>query len=494
MKNHYTYYILVTAAAFIGHFIAYKLVHIPQQLEFVIILSLLLFYPILRKPIIGLYVIFILSPFIPAIRRLYYLFHDRPTIDPLIIIGDLCLFFILLGLFFEFKEDRVRYQGVNAYIRIIVIYFVYLIIRSFFFNILPLTESLAKFKYYGPPVLFFLTGIVYAKKMIHLRTFWIITIVIGIFSSLYALNQLYNGYSKAELIWFSTIEFSTLFIKDLARPFSFFQAPVALADYIQIAVIAVLMLVAWKKNRSSYLLYLLIPLLFYTALITSVRTSWIGLLLTFFLWYIFFQIKGNKGRFITLGIITVGILSLQFTFETFNKGINISSFVPILTNSFTNQEYLDLLVSNRLGALYNPFEEHSFLSRLILWKNLIAYSKEPIHAFLGRGVGALKADSLYFTYLAEFGYPGIIFIIALIAHFIMKGFQLIDNVQNHTILILAKGITTMNLVFAFISITGTHIHYFPGDVYFWFWNGVLIRLYSLNKQDISLHNESINEN
>jgi hypothetical protein len=31
---------------------------------------------------------------------------------------------------------------------------------------------------------------------------------------------------------------------------------------------------------------------------------------------------------------------------------------------------------------------------------------------------------------------------------------------------------------AIIGITGSHIHAFPGDSYFWFWNGVLIGLWA----------------
>jgi hypothetical protein len=134
-----------------------------------------------------------------------------------------------------------------------------------------------------------------------------------------------------------------------------------------------------------------------------------------------------------------------------------------------------------MSAIYNPLEEHSFLSRLMHWRDLLVYSLDPAHAFLGRGLGAQKADSLYFTYLAEFGYPGMIFIIIILIVFISKGFTLVDTSKNNDNIAIAKGITTMNIIFAIVSITGTHIHYFPGDIYFWFWNGVLIQLTILDK-------------
>ena len=124
MKEHLKYFLIIILAAAIGHLIAYKLVHVPRQLEVVVILSLLLFYPILRRPLIGLYTVFIVSPFIPYIRRLYYLIYARPSIDPLIMIGDLFLVFILLGLFFEFREKKGRFEEISAYIRMIFFYFV----------------------------------------------------------------------------------------------------------------------------------------------------------------------------------------------------------------------------------------------------------------------------------------------------------------------------------------------------------------------------------
>lgn len=481
MKDRFNQIVLIAFILLVGHFIAYKLINIPGQLELVIIFSILLFYPILRRPIIGLYAVFILSPFIPFIRRLYYLLYNRPSMDPLIIVSDILLVVILLGLLFEFRENKNYYSGALPYIKVILIYFIYLVIRSFFFNYLPLPVGLSKLKFYGPPVLFFFIGITYADSLSHLKRFWLITIVIGIISALYGLSQLYYGYSKAEILWFSSIEFSTLFINGIARPFSFFQAPVAFADYIQLSIIGILMYVIWYKNKLFYLFLLTIPLLFYAALITSVRSSWIGIVLTLFIWIIFYRIKGNKYRvaaFITLVLVCV---IYQYTMETLNAGYDFASLLNMLVNSFSNQQYFDIFIGNRMSAIYNPLEEHSFLSRMMLWRDLLVYSLDPANAFLGRGLGAQKADSLYFTYLAEFGYPGMLFIIIILVAFVNKGFYLIDTSKNMTFVAFAKGITTMNIIFAIVSITGTHIHYFPGDIYFWFWNGVLIQLIVLDK-------------
>jgi hypothetical protein len=140
------------------------------------------------------------------------------------------------------------------------------------------------------------------------------------------------------------------------------------------------------------------------------------------------------------------------------------------------QNYLNLLITNRASAITNPLGEYSLLSRIALWQYLIYLTQDPTMALMGRGLGALNADSLYFTYLAEFGYPGMLYIIAIIVLFIKRGMKIIDTFKHPDIVILARGIVVMNVILAIISITGTHIHSFPGDMYFWFWNGVLVRL------------------
>jgi hypothetical protein len=45
------------------------------------------------------------------------------------------------------------------------------------------------------------------------------------------------------------------------------------------------------------------------------------------------------------------------------------------------------------------------------------------------------------------------------------------------LIILARGILTMNFIFLIINITGTHIHKYPGDMFFWFFNGVLLNMH-----------------
>lgn len=487
-KQLYTVSLLLIIAL-IGNFIAYKIIHVPAQLEMTVILGIFLFYPILSSPRVGLYILFIIAPFIPFIRRLYYLQYDRPSVDALIIFGDLLIVLIIAGLFFVFREKGLFERNLKKIQLTVLIYFIYLLVRVFVMNILPLSEAVMRFKYYGPAVLLFFAGGIYATDFDLLKKIWIITVFIGIISLSYAIKQLIIGYSESEQLWFSSISFTTLFIKGIARPFSIFQSPAAFADYMQLSIIGIIIISLWSRSVFfKYLVYLLFPLFFYGALITSVRSNWIGIILSFFLLVTVMKVKSNRNRLLSL--LSMGLVFIVFSYldAYINEGFSITSLFSVLGNSL-NFQYMDLLITERIGAIVNPFKEYSMISRIALWKHLLTLSTDPLMALFGRGVGALKADSIYFTYLAEFGYPGIIFITIFHLYIVIKGFALINRTESLPVLSLAKGITIMNSVLFVVNITGSHINGFPGDVYFWFWNGVLLKLYSLEKRKVN-YNEN----
>jgi hypothetical protein len=85
MKNKLLFFLQIGAVVLVGHLIAYEMFHIPKQIGFVILFVVFLFYPVVRFPLLGVYGVFILSPFIPYVRRLFYLAHGRPGTDPLIV-------------------------------------------------------------------------------------------------------------------------------------------------------------------------------------------------------------------------------------------------------------------------------------------------------------------------------------------------------------------------------------------------------------------------
>ena len=476
MKNKILLFFQIALLVAAGHFLAYQICHLPKQIEFVALLGFALAYPIIRIPVFGIYAYFLLSPFIPYVRRLYYLAYGRPGTDPLIVIGDIILFLIFIGLFFEFRERRAADSFSRFFRATIVLYIMYMVIRTFAFNIYPFSENIAKLKYYAPTALLFFVGMQYGRNGALVKRLWILTIIIGGMACLYGLKQLYWGYSGAERLWFSSISFTTLFIKGIARPFSFFQSPASFADFLLLSIIGVLVLHGGRAFKGGRLLLALIPPLFYGILITSVRSNWVGAAAALLCWFVVFQMKNNGQRIAVISAAVFFFFLFQFVGDNRNPAPGIAEVSSVTAGKKEHHEYIDLMVTSRARAITNPFEEHSMLSRLALWKYMFLLSIDPELAVLGRGLGALNADSLYITYLAEFGYPGFFFMIGLFCAFIAIGLRLIDGMENGEKRLIAKGVVCMDLALALMNITGTHIHSYPGDAYFWFFNGVLISM------------------
>ena len=459
-----------------GHIIGRFIVAVPSHLELLVLIGTAAFYPILRRPIIGMYAVCIGAPFIPYVRRLYYLGYARPQTDPLIMLAELFLVLMLAGLFFELRELFQHERPLRPYLVFIAGYCSYLALRMVLFTYVPLEQGILLFKYYGVVALFFFVGAVYASQTTHLKRFWYLTLLIAVAGALYGIQQLFVGYSRAEEMWFSSIQFSTLFIKGIARPFSFLQAPSAFAEYLLLGILGMLMAGGWLGKPYRWVLIALTALPAYGILITSVRSSWIGMLAIPPLWYGILKVRGTRARCVAGVLCVLLFVGYQTVTEVTGSDFGIDDVVRVLGGSLGNAEIIDLFVTTRTSAVSNPFEEHSFLSRMALWSMIIRLSSEPTLALMGRGLGALKADSLYFTYLAEFGYPGLLLILSVFGVFLARGLRVIDRHPDPDVVVLARGIMVMNVVFALLSVTGNPIHAFPGDVYFWFWNGVLVRL------------------
>jgi len=474
---------ILTGVILSGITLAWYTVHIPSRLEFLGILSIIAFYPVFTAPRWGLYIIFSVSPFIGFIRRLFYLAYERPHIDPLIVMTDIILFFILFSLIFSLRTTA--FKNVQKYVYLIAGYIAYLLLRVVLLNTGSIAESLGHFKFYGIAVLFFYIGIIYAKQIDLLKRLWIITAVTSCIVAVYGFSQLFFGYSRAEQLWFSSTYFSTLFIKGVARPFSTFQSPAAFADYSIIGTLALLLLGAWYKKPGKFFIYIPLPIFAVSILTTSVRSNWIGLAILYFLWLILLKIRTHTKRLGFIILLITLFISVEYMTDFLGKNQELQLDLHSLSKLTKNIEHFDLLITNRLSALTNPFKEHSFRSRVSLWRSLFAMTSNIELALFGRGLGTLKADSLYVTYLAEFGFPGLIFIAGIFILFIGKGLRLIDLTKTSTEFNLIRGITALNIVLAIMSITGTHIHSFPGDAFFWFWNGVLIQREHLH----NIHNQ-----
>jgi hypothetical protein len=286
VPEHYIRVLFPAAVCLAGYLLAYKIVNVPAQLEMMIIFSAVIFfrfYGFLKLDCICSLLLCLWSLLPPSV----YLQQARPSADPLIVTGDVLITLITAGLYFEFRKQKDEQKRGSQISYWIFIYFIYLLLRVFFLNSLPLAEAVMKYRFYGPTVLLFFAGTLFGKDIKLLKNIWYITIFSGTLAALYGIKQLFLGYSEFEKLWFSSISFITLFIKGIARPFSFFQSPAAFADYMLLAMIAVFVTINFSKKFSTRYLLLLIPLFFYALLITSVRSNWIGAIVILFLWFFY---------------------------------------------------------------------------------------------------------------------------------------------------------------------------------------------------------------
>ncbi len=464
----------------LGVFIGYKIVQIPTRIELVIGICIISIIPLLKFYSKGIYLLFIVYPFIPFIRRQYYLGYSRPEVDLLIIIPDIILTTTFIGYLFYFKDKQETDPFVSKIKTILTIYIIFLLSRVFIFNSGTIKNGLMNFRFYGPFVFAFFLGTSTNINLKTIKNIGLIIITTSIIIALYGLKQLYWGFSEAENIWLNSITFVSLKIGSIVRPFSTLTSPATFADYMQLSVILAAIYSVIAKNRiTKYIMYFLMLLFLYSMLITSVRSSWIGGIVGILVWVFVVRNRGKKARII-------GIISILLIFTgLFFANNYIESFI---TESGTgNNNNMDMLVKNRISAVTNPLEEHSMISRMNLWGMVWRYAiNDPLMGIMGRGLGQFRADSLYFTYLAEFGFPGMFFMIYIIYLFISGGLNIYDSLQNKETIAICRGIITMNLIFLVINITGTHIHNFPGGYFFWFWNGVLLRLKYIEKNISSI--------
>lgn len=476
------FFVLILLAAGIG--IGYKLVLVPKREEVVFFIFIVSLLPILKYYKIGVVLIFILAPFIPWIRRVYYLAYARPQTDLLILVPDIILVITIIGYLFATMNDTEEDPLINKLKKVLVLFFVFLFARVFLYNTGLIKNSLLQFRFYGPFVLSFFLGTACVKNFRLIQFLGTFTIVTGIITAIYGIKQLFFGFSQAENMWLNSVIFDSLFIQGIPRPFSTFASPASFADFQQMAMIAAAGAALMVKRRiNGIFLYVFIFLFGYAMLITSVRSSWIGAIAGVGIWILVLRKQGNQARIAgIIGILVLfaaGSLASEF-FGSASPKIAVSSLAMRSSQSGQMQNVMNLFVKQRLSAVTNPLEEHSMTSRITLWTVIIKGLEDPMMILFGRGLGRMAADSLYFTYLGEFGVPGLIFLCYILILFIRGGFKNFDSLEDLKLKALARSILCMNFILLIVNITGNHINEFPGNLYFWFWNGVLLKLNSID--------------
>lgn len=455
----------------VGIFFAYRLVHIPSRVETTLFWIIFFIVPTLKYPKIGLYYLFCLPLFIPMFRRMYYLIADRPTLDYLMLISDGVMGGLILALILLWVINKEKNRDLLACL--VLLYTVILFAKIFIGNSGPTLQGLYGFKFNGLYVSFFFGGSYILTSFKETKSIYKYSAILLLITALYGLKQILFGFSGFEEKWLDSIQFTTLRIEGVVRPFSVYASPASMSDGMTILF---LMGVYWifSGGKSYKLLGAIICLAaIWPLLIATVRTNWLAVAagLVFYL----FLLRIKK-RWVKVSLMTVIVAGIFIYSSKSNGEGGVSKAVAVTEQGLNKKSLAQIMIKNRTSALANPLQEYSVQKRMGTWVSIFYDSKT--HPF-GKGQGtAGYAHSYYFQVLGEIGYPGVLlFLIILVVGF-YRAFYVIANCHDPNIQEFTRMLLTVIFMLSILNLTGTHLHTPPGDIFFWFSLGCISRFFS----------------
>lgn len=457
-----------------GIFFAYRLVHIPSRIETTIFWIIFFIVPTLKYPKIGLYYLFCLPLFIPMFRRMYYLISTRPTLDYLMLISDGVMGGLILALILLWVLNKEKNRDLFA--TLVLLYTGLLFVKIFVGNNGGITQGLYGFKFNGLYVSFFFGGSYILTTFKETKAIYKYSAILLLITALYGLKQILFGFSGFEQKWLDSIQFTTLRIEGVVRPFSVYASPASMSDGMTILF---LMGVYWiYSGAKSYKLLgtILCLAAIGPLMIATVRTNWlaVGAGLLFYLFFLRIKKRWVKISLMALMLTGIVIYSGKGGGETGGtKSISVKEI------GLSKKSLTDIMIKNRTAALANPLQEYSVQKRMATWLSIFYDSKS--HPF-GKGQGSTGyAHSYYFQVLGEIGYPGVCLFLVLLFVGFYRAFTVIAKCPDPNIQELTRLLTTIIFMLSILNLTGTHLHTPPGDIFFWFSMGCISRFYTQTK-------------
>lgn len=222
-----------------------------------------------------------------------------------------------------------------------------------------------------------------------------------------------------------------------------------------------------KRGKYSYLILFLISV--FGVFSSMTRTNIVALFVSC-LFFLFF-IKAEKQKFFK--VINIMLVLLVFI------------LIIMLFNGF-------LPISRVIGSFSNISGDQRFLNRFPGYKEMIgAFAKHPITGYgmgsAGDTLGKLydwkvrfTSHNLLFKILIETGVVGLVVYLLFFLAWFKKAFSLVksNNIFVNDISVLAISIVSVLLV---NGIVGSAVEAYPINLYVWFFMGVLVRIWWLEK-------------
>ncbi len=468
-----------------GWFIASRIANIPTRFEIILIVVSLSFIPVLKKPMWGVYCVLIVSLFVNFFRRLYYLLYERPKFDIFLILTDVILVLILLSVFLVYRKRGNPEIEVKIVYPIIIFLTLYQFARVFILSSYGVSEGLFQFKFNGLYFLLFFIAAYNLKEKGEIVRFFRITIICGTIVGLYALKQVILGYTDFEKIWFNSIDFTSLYIGGVPRPFSTLSSPATLADFLLICSVLLYCEIRWGVMNLRLWSSVLFPFFLIILLLTSVRSNWIGIIFGILFVEFFLKFNNYKNRVMMLiALILCFVLMSNFIDSTGVTKLSKKEDM-LVKDKAKSKKIFNLMVKNRATALTDPMSEGSLKHRLALWNYVLITSLTSLEGFVGNGMCRNFTHNYYLGFLHSGGWIGFASILTIFFLIFKHGVRIHDQSQDEDKKI-TKILLCILFVIAIINLTGNHMETHPADIYFWILSAALLKFrYLINKETLT---------
>jgi len=395
-----------------------------------------------------------------------------PFIVDILLVLTILIYLLVIKLIIENKS-------LLTFLKIEFVVFLFLFIslfQIFNYNVPTLFAGLEGFRKTAFQMLGFLLGIYFiydyiqVEKIIKYIYFLLIPVL------LYGIKQFfYFSPFDYKIIDMNLAGYWTYHIFDRVRAISIFSGPFHFGMFS--CLMSLLSLYFFlKKGKLIYLIIFYISVL--GVFFSMTRVNVIALIITtlFFLW--FSKPRTQKFSKILLIIFTVTLFMVVVILWNFSYVVKLFSSILEIT------------------------EDLRFLGRFRGYRRILeAFVKNPI---IGYGMGSagdtlgyqynwefhVTSHNMFLKVLTETGLIGIIIYIGFFFMWFKRAFSLVKQDRNNYIKNFSVLVISIVIVLLVNGLTGSSIEAYPISLYVWFFMGVLIKIWLLDKESIKRENEN----
>ncbi len=322
------------------------------------------------------------------------------------------------------------------------------------------------------PIYFIVANMPVSRK--HIRSVIVVLMIIGVVTASYGLWQASVGLEGLQSRGLAKVG-SNLATMGRLRIFSTFAGPEYLGLFmVLMIIIGVALWMSGLSRPRKRILLLAVAVMFAALVFTLVRIEWFMLGMGLFL---LTTLVKKKRPF---GFLLAGIIAVLIIFPSYVRERATMTFGP------RDQSFQERIVTY-LGWNVPNLLTHPLGVGLGGTSGRFVYERVTGRKTSSLLVGGGGTESGYFNVALEMGVLGLALWIWLFITIIRYGLRTLRTLSDPFLKHLASAITTFVILIFFSQIVGPSMQIFPaGNLYFWFFVGLLIRLEQIEK---SAHNQ-----